>query len=169
MRETKSECNGCGALHISFDYEVLVSSMGPLAGNAGLFTTLEQTQTSMSINSVLIIFEWIFTALPYRSPSLQCWMSVLRNSWITGKPHNWVVFVELMFGGKSFRQCGLLQRGWQEMEDAFQNGILKLQDHLKQLVYNSSLIIFWLSSCVLFGSLFIFEAVESHDRTIWNY
>lgn len=70
-RETKSECNGCGAIHISFDYKVLVSSMDPLAGNAGLFTTLEQTQTSMSINSVIIIFEWIFTALPYPSFSLQ--------------------------------------------------------------------------------------------------
>lgn len=67
MRKTKSECNGCGAIHISFDYKVLVSSMGPLAGNAGLFTTLEQTQTSMSINSVIIIFEWIFAALPYPS------------------------------------------------------------------------------------------------------
>lgn len=67
MRETKSECNGCGAIHISFDYKVLVSSMGPLAGNAGLFTTLEQTQTSMSINSVIIIFEWIFAAVPYPS------------------------------------------------------------------------------------------------------
>ena len=38
-----------------------MSSMGPLAGNAGPLTTLEQTQMSMSINSVIIIFEWIFT------------------------------------------------------------------------------------------------------------
>lgn len=81
MRETKSECNGCGAVHISFDYEVLVSSMDPLAGIAGLFTTLEQTQTSMSINSVIIIFEWIFPALPYLSFSPQLSMRAFRNSW----------------------------------------------------------------------------------------
>lgn len=71
MRETKSKCNGCGAIHISFDYKVLVSSVDPLAANAGLFNTLEQTQTSMSINSAIIIFEWIFTALPYQSFSLR--------------------------------------------------------------------------------------------------
>lgn len=66
--ETKSEYNNArGAIHISFDYKVLVSSTGPLAGNAGLFTTLEQTQTSLSINSLIIIFEWIFTARPYLS------------------------------------------------------------------------------------------------------
>lgn len=106
-RETKSECNGCGAIHISFDYKVLVSSMDPLAGNAGLFTTLEQTQTSMSINSVIIIFEWIFTALPYPSFSLQFWMSALRDSSIIVKPHNWIVFVEHMFRGKSSQQCRL--------------------------------------------------------------
>lgn len=56
---------------ISFDYKVLVSSVDPLAGNAGLFTTLEQTQTSMSINSAIIIFEWILPALPYQSFSPQ--------------------------------------------------------------------------------------------------
>lgn len=102
MRETKSECNGCGAIHISFDYKVLVSSMGPLAGNAGLFTALEQTQMSMSINSVIIIFEWIFTALPYPSFSLQFWMSALTDSWILVKPHNWIVSAEHVFGGKKF-------------------------------------------------------------------
>lgn len=68
-----------------------------LAGNAGLFTTLEQTQMSLSINSVIIIFEWIFTALPYQSFSLQFWMSALRDSSIIEKPHKMLVFVEHMF------------------------------------------------------------------------
>lgn len=103
MRETKSECNGCGAIHISFDYKVLVSSMGPLAGNAGLFTTLEQTQMSMSINSLIIIFEWIFTALPIcLSPRSFEWVlsGILESQ---RKPHNWIAFVEDILRGKSFR------------------------------------------------------------------
>lgn len=72
-RETQSEWNGCGAVHISFDYKVLVSSTGPLAGNAGLLATSEQTRTSMFINSLVIIFEWILATLPYLSFTTQVW------------------------------------------------------------------------------------------------
>lgn len=82
-KETKSECNCCGAIRISFDYEVLVSSTGPLAGNAGPFATLEQTQMSMFINSVLIIFEWIFPTLLYLPFAVQFWPTALRDRYIT--------------------------------------------------------------------------------------